>query len=98
MSTTIQLTTVPADLIGAQGLPAQRPLERPVRRTRRGGKPPEDDGRRLVIRETLEDGLLVYAVLDRATGQVMAQIPREQAAEMAARPDYSAGQVVDTKV
>ena len=62
------------------------------------GKPAADADQRLVIREGTEDGLFVYTILDRASGQVMMQIPREDLAKYAARPDYEAGQVVDTKV
>ncbi len=98
MSTITQLTAVPADLIGAQGLSMPKPIDREPKKAKAIGKPATDAGQRLVIREGLEDGLFVYTILDRASGKVMAQIPREDAANFAARPDYEAGQVVDTKV
>lgn len=98
MSTITQLTAVPADLIGAQNLPMPKPIDREPKKARTIGKPDSDAGQRLVIREGTEDGFFIYTILDRASGQVMAQIPREEAAAMAARPDYEAGQVVDTKV
>jgi hypothetical protein len=98
MSTITQLTAVPADLIGAQNLPTPKPIDRQPNKTRAIGKPDNDADQRLMIREATEDGLFIYTILDRATGQVMAQIPREDAANFAARPDYEAGQVVDTTV
>ncbi len=98
MSTITQLTTVPADLIGAQALTPPKPIERNPKRAKAIGKPAIDADQRLVIREGTEDGLFVYTIIDRASGQVMAQIAREDVAKLAARPDYEAGQVLDTKV
>jgi hypothetical protein len=98
MSTITQLTAVPADLAGAQNIRQPKPIERSPKRARIVGKPMTDADQRLVIREGLEDGLFIYTILDRATGKVMAQIPREDVAKLAAEPGYAAGQVVDTKV
>jgi flagellar protein FlaG len=98
MSTITQLTTVPADLVGAQALHPPKRNEPERKPAKTIGKPAADADQRLVIREGTEDGLFVYTILDRASGQVMMQIPREDLAQFAARPDYEAGQVVDTKV
>jgi flagellar protein FlaG len=98
MSTITQLTTVPADLIGAQALSQPKPIERNPKRAKTIGKPAADADQRLVIQEGTENGLFIYTIIDRLSGQVMAQIPREDVAKLAARPDYEAGQVVDTKV
>jgi flagellar protein FlaG len=98
MSTITQLTTVPADLIGAQAIRPKKPIEPEKKPAKMIGKPAADADQRLVIREGTEDGLFVYTILDRASGQVMMQIPREDLEQFAARPDYEAGQVVDTKV
>ena len=98
MSTITQLTAVPADLIGAQALRPPKRNEPERKPAKTIGKPAADADQRLVIREGTEDGLFVYTILDRASGQVMMQIPREDLAQFAARPDYEAGQVVDTKV
>jgi len=98
MSTITQLTSVPADLIGAQGIQASKPIERDPRKAKLIGRTGLHADQRLVIREGTEDGLFVYTILDRASGKVVAQIPREDLANFAARPDYEAGQVVDTKV
>jgi flagellar protein FlaG len=98
MSTITQLTTVTADLVGAQALRLQKPTGPERKPAKTIGKPAADADQRLVIREGTEDGLFVYTILDRASGQVMMQIPREDLAQFAARPDYEAGQVIDTKV
>ena len=98
MSTITQLTAVPADLIGVQALRPAKPVERERKPAKMIGKPAADADQRLVIREGTADGLFVYTILDRASGEVMLQIPREDAEKFAARPDYEAGQVVDTKV
>jgi hypothetical protein len=98
MSTITQLTTVPADLIGAQAIQPSKPIEREPKKARLIGKPPLDAAQRLVIREGTEDGLFIYTILDRASGKVMVQIPREDLSNFAARPGYEAGQVIDTKV
>jgi flagellar protein FlaG len=52
---------------------------------------------RLVIQAGAQTGVFIYTILDRATGQVMVQIPREEVLRLANRPDYSAGAVIDTK-
>ncbi len=109
MSNVTQMTAVPADLIGAPVHPvplaAKEPSKpKPVKaeEEEEDEKPPEDEPedppKRLVISESKETGDFVYSILDRNTGQVLVQIPREEVARIAARPDYTAGQVVDTKV
>jgi uncharacterized FlaG/YvyC family protein len=49
---------------------------------------------RLVIQESGEAGMYVYSILDRATGTVLVQIPREQAVSMANRNTDAAGEVI----
>lgn len=99
MSTITQVTAVPADILAAaQALTPPKPIQRERKPAKTIGKPAEDADQRLVIREGLEDGLFIYTIIDRVSGQVMAQIPREDVMKLAARPDYEAGQVIDTKV
>jgi hypothetical protein len=98
MSTITQLTTVPADLLGAQALPVPKPIDREPKKPRPAGRPLIDGDDRLVIRDGVDNGLFVYTIIDRVSGKVMAQIPREELARLAARPDYEAGQVVDTTI
>lgn len=56
--------------------------------------PAADPGQRLVIEET--DGGLVYTVIDRASGAVVARTSREDVAQMGAQPDYAAGALIRT--
>jgi hypothetical protein len=51
---------------------------------------------RLLIQESEELGVFIYTVIDRSTGQVVTQIPRESLSEIARQSDYSAGQVIIT--
>lgn len=72
--------------------PARRPAE-PAKAEE--VQPPADPGQRLVIEET-GDGL-VYTVIDRASGAVVARISREEVARMAGRPGYAAGALIRAK-
>ncbi len=101
MSTIVQMTTVPADLIGAQAMVQPKRTDKDPKKARPVPKPETEAQpaeQRLVIREGLEQGVFIYTVLDRASGKVMVQLQREEATQLASRPDYTAGQVVDTKV
>ena len=52
---------------------------------------------RLVIEEDEASGSFVYKTLDRRTGEVVNQFPREQMLKMAQDIDYEAGAVITTK-
>ena len=104
MSMISQLTTVPADVIVPQTAqpvaPAQAqdaPTSGPKSQEAAAAQPLTNDGERLLIQEGAEAGIFVYTILDRASGRVLVQIPREEVLQLANRPDYSAGQVVNTK-
>jgi flagellar protein FlaG len=106
MSTVTQLTTVPADLVGAQAISPsasarKAPSKTPPASASTASSSSETSGdaaQRLVIKEGAQAGVFIYTILDRATGQVLVQIPREEVVHIATRPDYTAGRVVDTKV
>jgi hypothetical protein len=72
-----------------------------ARRGRRAPEPaPEappqtDPGQRLVIEET--DAGLVYMVIDRASGAVVATASPEEVAELGQQPDYAAGALIRAK-
>jgi len=51
---------------------------------------------RLVIEEGSRAGSFVYKTLDRMTGEVVRQLPREQVVAMTSQDDYAAGAVIDT--
>lgn len=57
---------------------------------------PEAGRYRLVIEEGSRAGSFVYKTMDRLTGEVIRQFPREQVVEMQADPAYGAGAVIDT--
>jgi len=52
---------------------------------------------RLVIEEDEATGAFVYKTLDRRTGEVVQQLPRESVLKAMASDDYSPGLVVDTR-
>ncbi|KAK0350259.1 hypothetical protein LTR94_029748 [Friedmanniomyces endolithicus] len=58
----------------------------------------EDPTRFRLTIEATSAGRFVYKVLDRVTGEVIRQLPREQVAMLGLDPNYSGGQVVDTAV
>ncbi|WP_339870916.1 hypothetical protein [uncultured Brevundimonas sp.] len=53
---------------------------------------------RLVIEEGSREGSFIYKTLDRVTGEVVRQLPREQVVELTSQDDYVAGAVIDTSV
>lgn len=53
---------------------------------------------RLVIEEGPHKGSFIYKTMDRETGEVVRQFPREQVVEMMKSEDYGAGAVIDTLV
>ena len=52
---------------------------------------------RLVIEEGPNSGSFIYKTLDRITGEVVKQLPREQVVDLMRAAQYSAGSVIDTK-
>lgn len=52
---------------------------------------------RLVIEEGPSAGTFVYKTLDRETGEVVRQLPRESVISLMSSPDYGSGRVFDTK-
>ena len=52
---------------------------------------------RLVIEEGPQSGSFIYKTLDRVTGEVVKQLPREQVVNLMQETRYSAGSVIDTE-
>ncbi len=103
MSNVTQMTAVPADMMGVQGTAPVQPTIKPSpKKAATSSSPPpadpDESPQRLIISEGEKTGVYIYTILDRATGQVLVQLPREEVVRIAARPDYSAGKVIDTKV
>lgn len=53
---------------------------------------------RLVIEEGPDGGSFVYKTLDRVTGEVIRQLPREDVVQLSRSSDYAKGAVIDTSV
>lgn len=53
---------------------------------------------RLVIEEGPRAGSFVYKTLDRETGEVVRQLPREEVVSLGRQDDYDLGAVIDTTV
>ena len=51
---------------------------------------------RLVIEEGPSAGSYVYKTLDRVTGEVVRQLPRDQVVELMKGGNYASGSVIDT--
>ena len=52
---------------------------------------------RLVIEEDRSSGSFIYKTVDRVSGEVLAQYPREELLRMLSREDYAAGDVIKTR-
>jgi len=52
---------------------------------------------RLVIEEGPRAGSFIYKTMDRVTGEVVKQLPREQVVGLMEDADYNAGAVIDTR-
>ena len=52
---------------------------------------------RLVIEQDGETGAYVYKSLDRVTGEVLRQLPREDVVKMLSQAKYTAGDVIKTR-
>lgn len=52
---------------------------------------------RLVIEEGPSAGSYIYKTLDRLTGEVVRQVPRERVVDLMKGADYTSGSVIDTR-
>lgn len=57
-----------------------------------------DAGRYRLTIEAIGDHRFVYKVLDRVTGEVIRQLPREEVEKLFSDPSYEGGRIVDTAV
>ena len=56
-----------------------------------------DQSLRLVVEPTEGGDSYTYKLFDRTTGELIMELPQEQAAKMSQSPDYAAGQVINAK-
>ena len=93
---------------GGSEVPDRAPDRRAPKRDGEGAEPaavktePEaapDPGSdlRLLIERDAHGDYYVYKLVDRATGKVVAERPRDQVASLADGPEYRAGAVISTK-
>jgi len=79
----------------------QKPAPSPRPATDAAAAPPaqglDQADMRLVIEEDKASGLYVYKTVNRLTGEVVQQLPREQVLQLKDQVDYEAGSVVRTK-
>ena len=76
---------------------AGAPQPAPARKVEAPAKAPDVQAVRLVIEEDRHSGSFVYKTLDRITGEVLSQYPREEMLRMHARSNYAAGDVIKTR-
>ncbi|WP_395943187.1 flagellar protein FlaG [Brevundimonas sp.] len=57
-----------------------------------------DTGRYRLSIEAIGANRFVYKVLDRVTGEVIRQLPREDVAKLTSDPTYRGGKLIDTVV
>ena len=74
------------------------PQQRPDTGVAKGPAPgPDPVDMRLVIEEDKATNSYVYKTVNRLTGKVIQQLPREQVLQLREQLDYEAGNVVRTK-
>ena len=79
------LEATPAAAPRAPAAPAHQPLA-----------PASEPSHRLVI-EDVGSGQFVYKTLDRATGEVLRQLPREEVVRLRDEATYRAGDLIETE-
>lgn len=95
MSSNLSITA-PADGHGSEGhTPNPRGVLRKTAEAteEEAPAPAADPGQRLIIEETAEGGL-VYVVIDRGSGAVLARTSRDDVAQMSQKADYAAGTLI----
>ena len=96
MATNVErISSLPTSLNQSSQNPAQAASAEP-----RDTPPPAErlaDDYRLVIEQDGATGSYIYKTLDRATGEVVSQFPREEVLKLKESPAYHAGQVIVTK-
>jgi flagellar protein FlaG len=77
-----------------------RPVSKEVSPIRQAslGDPFDQSQFRLIIEEDQASGAFVYKTLDRNTGEVVLQFPREEMLKLKDRAGYQAGAVIRTTV
>ena len=97
MSSNLSIATAAEGLGADGGHSSPHPQARQKAEPPKAEEPPPsaDPGQRLVIEEA--DGELVYTVIDRASGAVVARTTRADVARMGTQPGYAAGALIRAK-
>ncbi|THD65210.1 flagellar protein FlaG [Phenylobacterium sp.] len=85
----------PDPTFGQKPAPQQRPDSGTSAQREPPGQDPGD--MRLVIEEDKATNSYIYKTVNRVTGQVIQQLPREQVLQLREQLDYEAGDVVRAK-
>jgi flagellar protein FlaG len=99
------INTITAGAVVPDAAVKQRPVEQepPVRPKQDSAPAPApkapkpDSDLRLVIERDSHDAYYVYRLVDRTTGKIVVELPREHVSELGSSPSYEAGNVVSTK-
>jgi flagellar protein FlaG len=91
----MKTNVAPVSSIQDPGVPVARPVIGPDTIP----PPPEaahqNADLRLVIEEDQVSGTFIYKTLDRRTGEVVKQLPREEVVRLRDTPEYEPGDVID---
>jgi len=96
VSTVLSLPSTTADSRGGGGgAPSSSPSAAPAPTSTQAPATASAQPLRLVV-EPIEGGdSFTYKLFDRATGELVMELPIEQATKMSDDPDYTAGQVIN---
>lgn len=89
--------TVPFPVSRVEPAAEPKPPVRPDHAGKTASTAPQErpPSTRLMIEDV--GGRFVYTVLDRVSGQILAQIPRDELQQLGDLDDYAAGAVIDTQ-
>jgi flagellar protein FlaG len=82
-------------VLDAGAFPAPQPVRAIDRISKSTGHQAAD--LRLIIEEDEQSGAIVYKTLDRRTGEIVKQFPREEVLRLKDDPHYDAGDIIDSK-
>jgi flagellar protein FlaG len=99
MSNSLSIAPAGPDASGPDGRsPSKRqPGRQPAPAAEPDTAPTANPELRLVIQQVGDTGDFVYTVIDRISGQVVHQTPREEVAHMGERAGYAAGALIKTR-
>jgi flagellar protein FlaG len=92
----MKTTVAPVSPIQDFGVYPSRPLIGPDTIPAPPVSPHQNADLRLVIEEDQVSGTFIYKTLDRRTGEVVKQLPREEVVRLKETRDYEPGDVIDS--